>query len=59
MGVELRLSQVVVTSVEDGVVHLGDGTRIGATTVVWAAGVRVGDLAGSLDAPLGRGGGSR
>jgi NADH dehydrogenase len=55
MGVELRLSEVV-TSVEDGVVRLGDGTRLGATTVVWAAGVRACDLAGSLDVPLGRGG---
>jgi NADH:ubiquinone reductase (H+-translocating) len=55
MGVELRLSETV-DSVEDGAVVLGDGTRIDATTVVWAAGVRAGDLAGQLDVPLGRGG---
>jgi len=55
MGVELRLGQVV-ESVEDGIVTFADGSRIGSTTVVWAAGVRAADLAGTLDAPLGRAG---
>ena len=55
MGVELRLGQVV-TAVEDGIVHFADGARLGATTVVWAAGVRASDLAGTLDAPAARGG---
>jgi NADH dehydrogenase len=47
MGVELLLERVV-ESVEDGVVHLADGTEIGATTVVWAAGVRACGLARTL-----------
>jgi NADH:quinone reductase (non-electrogenic) len=55
LGVELRLGQVV-TSVEHGVVTFGDGTHLGATTVVWAAGVRAGDLAGTLGLPLDRSG---
>src|SRR5262245_32415095 len=55
LGVELRLGQVV-TSVEHGLVRFGDGTELGATTVVWAAGVRAGDLAGTLGIPLGRAG---
>jgi NADH dehydrogenase len=55
MGVELRLEQVV-ESVENGIVRLTNGSQIGATTVVWAAGVRACDLAATLDAPVGRGG---
>lgn len=55
MGVELRLGQVV-DSVEAGVVRFADGSELGATTVVWAAGVRACDLAGALDAPADRGG---
>jgi NADH dehydrogenase len=55
LGVELRLEQVV-ESVEDGVVRFRDGSHLGATTVVWAAGVRASDLSGSLDVPLGPGG---
>jgi NADH dehydrogenase len=55
MGVELRLGEVV-ESVEEGVVRFADGSELGATTVVWAAGVRACDLAGTLDAPLGRAG---
>ena len=54
MGVELRLEQIV-ESVEHGVVRFGDGSTVGATTVVWAAGVRACHLADSLDVPLGRG----
>src|SRR5262249_13294606 len=33
--------------------HFGDGSHVGATTVVWAAGVRAGELAGTLGSPLG------
>jgi NADH dehydrogenase len=55
MGVELRLGEVV-ESVEGGLVRFADGSELGATTVVWAAGVRACDLAGALDAPLARGG---
>jgi NADH dehydrogenase len=55
MGIELRLGQVV-DSVEHGVVRFGDGSELGANTVVWAAGVRACDLAGSLAAPVARGG---
>jgi len=55
LGVELRLEQHV-ESVEDGIVRFGDGSQLGATTVVWAAGVRAGDLTAALDVPLGPGG---
>jgi NADH dehydrogenase len=55
MGVELMLEQVV-ESVRDGVVQLADGTEIGATTVVWAAGVRACGLARRLDVPVGQSG---
>src|SRR5262249_31515349 len=55
MGIELRLGQVV-DFVEHGVVRFGDGSELGASTVVWAAGVRACDLAGSLAAPVARGG---
>jgi len=55
MGVELRLDQVV-TSVDDGTVLLGDGSTIDATTVVWAAGVRACDLAGTIGVSVGRAG---
>jgi NADH dehydrogenase len=51
MGVELVLDQVV-ESVDDGIVQLADGTQIGATTVVWAAGVRACGLARRLDVPV-------
>jgi NADH dehydrogenase len=55
MGVELMLEQVV-EFVEDGVVQLADGRQIGATTVVWAAGVRACDLARRLDVPVAQSG---
>jgi NADH dehydrogenase len=55
LGVELRLDETV-TSVEDGTVHLGDGSTIDATTVVWAAGVRACDLAGTIGVSVGRAG---
>jgi NADH:ubiquinone reductase (H+-translocating) len=55
LGVELRLNQVV-RSVDDGIVHFGDGSQVGATTVVWAAGVRAADVAGTLGVETARGG---
>jgi NADH dehydrogenase len=55
MGVELRLGEIV-DSVDAGVVRFTDGSELGATTVVWAAGVRACDLAGTLDTPVARGG---
>jgi NADH dehydrogenase len=55
MGVELRLGQTV-ESVERGTVRFADGSRLAATTVVWAAGVRAADLASTLDAPVAQAG---
>ena len=55
LGVEVRLGELV-ESVEDGIVRFRDGTSIGATTVVWAAGVRACDLAGTLGAAVAGGG---
>jgi len=55
IGVELRLTQTV-ESVEDGIVRFADGSELAATTVVWAAGVRAADLAGTLDAPIAQAG---
>jgi len=52
LGVELCLG-TTVASVEHGIVRLGDGTNVAATTVVWAAGVRAADLAGVVDAERG------
>jgi len=49
-GVEVRLG-VPITSVGPGAVHLDDGSVIAARTVVWAAGVKVNPLAGSLGLP--------
>src|SRR5262249_8832041 len=54
MGVELRLGEIVA-SVEDGVVTFADGTSIGSTTVIWAAGVRASDLVSWVDVPRTRG----
>jgi len=54
-GVELHLNRIV-ESVEHGTVRFADGSQLEAATVVWAAGVRACDLAGVLDAPVGRGG---
>jgi NADH dehydrogenase len=56
LGVEIKLGQVV-EKVDNGVVHFSDGSQLGATTVVWAAGVRAADLVGTLGvetASLGR-----
>jgi NADH dehydrogenase len=54
-GVEVRTGTTVeeVTATR---VRLGDGTEIPAHTLVWAAGVKAGDLATALDVPTGRGG---
>jgi len=54
-GVEVRLS-TAVASVEPTGVVLEGGERIPAHTLVWAAGVRAGDLAGALDVERGPGG---
>jgi NADH dehydrogenase len=55
LGVELRLDDVV-TSVADRTVHFRSGSTLDATTVVWAAGVRACDLAGTIGVSVGRGG---
>jgi NADH dehydrogenase len=55
LGVELRLGETV-TAVEDGTVELGGGGTIDATTVVWAAGVRACDLAGTIGVSVRRAG---
>jgi NADH dehydrogenase len=46
-GVEVRLGQRV-RDVEAGGVVLDDGSRVPSATVIWAAGVRAGDLAQGL-----------
>jgi NADH dehydrogenase len=53
MGVNIQLG-TAVTSVENDVVTLKDGTRVAAATVVWAAGVRASALADALGVALGR-----
>ena len=52
LGVEVRTG-AMVTSIDDDGVHLG-AERIETSTVVWAAGVSVTPLAGSLGTPLDR-----
>jgi NADH dehydrogenase len=54
-GVEV-ITGVGVDRVEADAVHLSDGTRIVAQTVVWAAGVRASPVAEMLGVPVGRGG---
>jgi NADH dehydrogenase len=54
MGVEMKFNSPV-SSVEKGVVTFGDRTRLEASTVVWAAGVRAAHLTDDLGAPLGKG----
>jgi NADH:quinone reductase (non-electrogenic) len=46
-GVEVRLG-TSIASVDATGVHLGDGTRVPARTVVWAAGVKANPLAAEL-----------
>lgn len=49
-GVELRLKNTV-TRIEAEAAELGDGTRIPAWTVIWAAGVAPNPLLSKLDVP--------
>ncbi len=55
LGVEVRTG-ARVTEVDEGGVTLADGTRIGARTVIWAAGVAASPLARDLGAELDRAG---
>jgi NADH dehydrogenase len=55
LGIEVRTNSVV-TMVDPEGVTIGDGERIPAQTVLWAAGVAASPLARSLDAPLDRAG---
>jgi len=55
LGVELRLNESV-ESVDNDVVRFSGGGSTAAGTVVWAAGVRAGDLTATLGARLGSGG---
>jgi NADH dehydrogenase len=55
MGVRLALG-TGVAAIEPGEVVLADGRRIGAGTIIWAAGVKAGPLAQASGLPLGRGG---
>jgi NADH dehydrogenase len=54
-GVDVRL-RTGVASVEEGRVHLADGTTLPAGTIVWATGVRAENLAATLGTPTTRGG---
>lgn len=54
-GVEVRLAERVA-EIGPGRVALASGDVLAAGTVVWAAGVRAGPLAGLLGSPLGPGG---
>ena len=54
MGVELMLGNPVST-IENGVVKLKDGTEIAASTIVWAAGVRGAMLGDTLGVEMARG----
>ncbi|MDF3935724.1 NAD(P)/FAD-dependent oxidoreductase, partial [Pseudomonas citronellolis] len=50
LGVEWRLG-TPVASVDEGGVTLGDGERIAARTVIWAAGLKASPLTAQIDAP--------
>jgi NADH dehydrogenase len=54
-GVEVRVG-ASVAAVEQGLVHLRDGTTLSAGTIVWATGVTAEGLAATLGTPTGRGG---
>ncbi len=54
-GVEVRLGTSVARVSADGVT-LGAGEPVAAATVIWAAGIRAGDVAGRLGLPVGRAG---
>jgi len=55
LGVEV-LTGSLVESIDGSGVTLGDGTRIGSETVLWAAGVKASPLGKLLEAPLDRAG---
>jgi NADH dehydrogenase len=54
-GVEVRLGTTVDSLTADAV-HFTDGTSLPTRALVWAAGVRAGELAGAVEATQGRGG---
>jgi NADH dehydrogenase len=54
-GVDVRLRTKLAQVTADGV-KLGDGSHIGAATVVWTAGVRANPLADTFPGPKGKGG---
>jgi NADH dehydrogenase len=54
LGVEVRTSSVV-TRIEPGAIRVG-GTRLGATVILWAAGVAASPLGKKLGAPVDRAG---
>lgn len=54
-GVTVRLN-TTVAKVDADAVHLADGERIETRTVIWAAGIRAGDVTKHLGLPTGRSG---
>ena len=54
-GVEVRLGASVARVSGDGV-ELAGGEHVPSSTVIWAAGIRAGDVAGRLGLPTGRSG---
>jgi NADH:quinone reductase (non-electrogenic) len=54
-GVDVRLRASVARVASDGV-ELAGGERLDARTVIWAAGIRAGELAGRIGLPTGRAG---
>ena len=54
-GVDLRL-ETTVEAVDDDAVHLSDGTRLAADTLVWCAGVRPHPTVAALGLPTADGG---
>jgi NADH dehydrogenase len=55
LGVDVRLN-ALVQSVEDNTLILKDGTRLPATTLLWAAGVLAPEFTKALSLPLAHGG---
>jgi NADH dehydrogenase len=54
-GVEVRLNTAVDSLTADRV-HFRDGTSLATRALVWAAGIRAGDVANGVEATRGRGG---
>jgi NADH dehydrogenase len=54
-GVEVRLQTSVARVSAEGV-ELASGDHLAAATVIWAAGIRAGDVAGRIGLPTGRAG---